>query len=121
MHDYIISSYKIDLKNKTIEICAEDAEKKHTCTFLAEGVLTHLFQTVLENNIILDIYESNIEKFIEENLYVLEKKKQEGWPINYENLEELKVYLNMNEYRYIIIRCSYGLQGWILAKYFKIS
>ena len=27
MHDYIISSYKIDLKNKTIEICAEDAEK----------------------------------------------------------------------------------------------
>ena len=112
MHDYIISSYKIDLKNKTIEICAEDAEKKHTCTFLAEGVLTHLFQTVLE---------SNIEKFIEENLYVLEKKKQEGWPINYENLEELKVYLNMNEYRYIKIRCSYGLQGWILAKYFKIS
>lgn len=33
MHDYIITFYNVDLKNKTIETCAEDMAKEHTSRF----------------------------------------------------------------------------------------
>lgn len=119
MHDYIICSYSVDLKNKTIEICAEYEEDMKR--FFAQGVLTHSFETILEYNIILDIQEIALKSFIEQNKFVLEKKKQECWPINYETLDELKEFLYKNQYKYITIETSYGLQGWILAKEFRID
>ena len=35
-------------------------------------------------------------------------------------IQELKNFLINNRYKYIKVRCSYGLQGWILAKEFQV-
>ncbi len=35
---------------------------------------------------------------------------------DYENIEELKKYLLENQYKYIKIFSSWGLNGWVLAK-----
>lgn len=121
MHDYIISTYTVDLKNKTIELCAEDTSKKQISRFIAKDVLTHLFQGILEYNIILDIQESTPDSFIKENILILKEKKQECWPIDYQTIDELRDFLYKNKYKYIEIQCSYGLQGWILAKEFQID
>ena len=121
MHDYIISSYNVNFKNKTIEICAQDRKGERMSQFIAKDVLTHSFQSILEYNIILDIEECNIDDFIKDNLSTLEKKKQECWPVDYQNIQDLKKFINDNKYKYIKIRCSYGLQGWILAKEFQIN
>ena len=120
MHDYIISAYKVDLKNKIIQIDAEDVKQRKRSKFIAEGVLTHSFESVLEYNIILDIEEINIDRFIEDNISMLEEKRRECWPIDYQTIDKLKDISLQNEYKYIKIRCSYGLQGWILAKEYQI-
>ena len=120
MHDFIINSYHINFKNRTIEICAQDRKGEKTSRFLAKNVLTHSFQSILEYNIILDFEECDINNFIKDNLTALEKKKQECWPVDYENIQELKNFLISKRYKYIKVRCSYGLQGWILAKEFQV-
>ena len=67
-------------------------------------------------NQILDIEESFIDLFLEENEAEIRNSKCYCWPINYENIEELKKYLLENQYKYIKIFSSLGLNGWVLAK-----
>lgn len=121
MHDYIITSYTVDFKKKTIEIYAQDPDKKESSQFLAQEVLTHSFNTILEYNIVSHIQEYSIDNFIKNNLTTIEELQQSSWPINFEDIEELKDFLIHNHYKYIEISCSYGLQGWVLAKSYQIK
>ena len=121
MHDYIISSYNINFEDKTIKICAQDRKEERMSHFIAREVLTHSFQNILEYNIILDIEECNIDNFIKDNLPILKKKIQECWPVDYQNIQGLKDFLIRNDYKYIKIISSYGMNGWVLAKAFKIT
>lgn len=121
MHDYIINSYNVDIKNKTVEIYAEDADEKYLARFTATGVLTHSFQAILDYNIILDIEERDVRDFIEGNIEELNKMKKYNWPIYYRDIQELKEYLLVNGYKYIMIASSFGMSGWILAKKYEIT
>ncbi len=59
-------------------------------------VLTHSFECILQYNQILDIEECEIDIFISENKTELEEMQGFCWPIDYENLPELKQYLISN-------------------------
>ena len=96
MHDNIITSYQVDLAEKTLILHSYNPYKNQTESFLASGVLTHSFEE-------------------------LEAKKQYCWPIYFEDIQSLQLFLIRNSYRYIRISSSYGLCGWILAKNFKNS
>lgn len=121
MHDYIITSYNVDFKKRTIEIYAQNQEKEESSQFFAQEVLTHSFNTILEYNIVSHIQEYGIDNFIKNNLTTIEELQQSSWPINFEDIEELKDFLIHNHYKYIEISCSYGLQGWVLAKNYQIK
>lgn len=121
MHDYIITSYNVDFKKRTIEIYAQNQEKEESSQFFAQEVLTHSFNTILEYNIVSHIQEYSIDNFIKNNLTTIEELQQSSWPINFEDIEELKDFLIHNHYKYIEISCSYGLQGWVLAKNYQIK
>ncbi|NLK76854.1 MAG: hypothetical protein GX284_03905, partial [Clostridiales bacterium] len=49
------------------------------------------------------------------------RMKGYGWPIVYQTEQELLDFLIINEYKYIKINSSYGMEGWILAKSYKIE
>ena len=121
MHDDLVVSYKVDFKNKTIIIITfnEINGRKRRLEF--HNVLTHSFGNVLDYNQIFDVNELGIDLFVEENMAELEKMKDYCWPIDYEDIQELKSYLLNNDYKYVKITSSYGMYGWVLAKKFEIS
>lgn len=121
MHDNIIISYEVDLRGKTLKLITYNKQKDNNQTLFTEGVLTHLFEDVLANSIILSVDEQTIEMFLKENSDELAQKEGECWPIFYDGLNELKDYLVNNNYKYIKIYASYGLCGWILAKNYFIK
>ena len=121
MHDDVIVSYNMDFSSKTLEMYTYNEKYNKKGKFIASGVLTYFFESVLESNIILDIDECKIESFFMENLVQLEKMKNHCWPIPYQVIQELKDFLVINDYKYIKIVSAYGLFGWILAKKYEIK
>lgn len=120
MHDYIIISYSVDIKNKTVELCAQDRNQTKESRFIAQHVLTHSFKNILEYNIISDIEEWGVDYFIKNDVVSIEGMRQNFWPLEFEDMQQLRDFIVDNGYKYIRISCSYGLQGWVLAKEFKI-
>ncbi len=121
MHDDVIVSYNMDFSSKTLEMYTYNEKYNKKGKFIASGVLTYFFESVLESNIILDIDEWKIESFFMENLALLEKMKNHCWPIPYQETQELKDFLVINGYKYIKIVSAYGLFGWVLAKKYEIK
>ncbi|WNR45381.1 hypothetical protein [Paenibacillus roseipurpureus] len=83
-------------------------------------MFNHFFEHQLKGSIILDIYESDIPKFIKENSELLRQHESYGWPVMYDSIDEMEQILIEGGYKYIILMSSYGLNGWVLAKNFEI-
>lgn len=115
MHDAVITDYTVDIKNAKIIIHTDKGR-----TFEAFGVLTHSFECILESNIIFDIAEYDIADFIRDNAENINKHKNNCWPVDYDTAEGLCAYLKDNGYKYIVIAGSLGLNGFVLAKGYKI-
>ena len=116
LHDDYIIGYSVDLKEKSVIIQVYNkAEKKQRKIYFSE-VLTHSFKCILEFNIILDIYECAINRFVQDNQEELTKLEGYCWPIDYDTEQELIAFLTANDYKYIKIEASCGMSGWILAK-----
>jgi len=121
VHDNLIIGYEVDLENKTVKLNTYNKKENTRVSLLAVDVLTHSFENILLDNIILAVEESSTQTFLEDNSKVLLCKKDYCWPIDYEGIDELENFLIDNEYKYIKIYSSYGLTGWILAKKHIIS
>lgn len=104
-------SYEVSFETKTIKITTYNKKVDKIEILFVEGVLTHSFETILTNNILLSIEECSIELFIKENINELELNKNYCWPIDYNNIDELESFLVDNKYKYIKIYSSYGLSG----------
>lgn len=115
MHDFYISGYSVDFEKSTLHFKIYN-NKNIKKDLVFTGVLTYSFKNILKHNQVLDIEESLIDLFLEENEAEISESKCYYWPINYENMEALKKYLLENQYKYIKIFSSWGLNGWILAK-----
>ncbi|WP_288394139.1 hypothetical protein [uncultured Vagococcus sp.] len=119
IHDYSILDYNINFKEKKIKFTFQKEEKYSTVEFFE--FLTYNFNFPLEFNIIYEIQQYSIENFLDTNKELLDKWKNQFWPIDYENEIELKKYLIDNNYNYYYISSSYGLEGWVLAKDINIK
>ncbi len=121
MHDDCIVAYSVNLEEKNIVIQTYNSTKKRQGKIYFFEVLTHLFKGTIDYNILLDIQECDISFFYNDNKEEIIKMKDYGWPIVYQTEQELIDFLGANEYKYIKICSSYGMDGWILAKSYKIE
>lgn len=123
VHDNEISSYEVDLRNERIILHTlyENKNKIEHTDVIFDGVLCHMFEHHLHGSIILDIKDYDIQLFIKDNSEQLTKDKDFGWPMIYANTAELAEKLTQAQYKYIVIMSSYGLNGWVLAKEYKIQ
>ncbi len=120
MHDSKLISYSVDFRGKTLSMQAYLEKKNQYIVLVMKDVLTHQFENILNENILLDIEEASIDCFINDNIKLLKNAKDYCWPIIYDNIDELKKYLLQNKYKYIKIYSSFGLCGWALAKEYGI-
>ena len=114
VHDYEINSYTMDFKKMilTMEISLDDNNKQ----ILFRDVLAYQFSDEIPYSTILDIDRLDIEHFFKNNKEILESKKNSGWPLVYQTIEELEDKIKEEQVNYYVLFSSYGLNGWILAK-----
>jgi hypothetical protein len=121
MHDNYIVSYNVNLLKKNMSVKTYNNVQKQYKTIYFSEVLTHFFRCIIDYNIISDICESEIQKFIKDNQKELVELDGFCWPIDYNTEQELIDFLITNKYKYIEINSSYGMFGWVIAKSYEIS
>lgn len=119
IHDSIIISYEVNLEERYIKIVLNN-DKKERKILCFSNVLTHVFEDIVENSIIMEISEQNIRSFFIENHDMLNKKKDYCWPVDYQNLRQLEKIILKENLRYFVLKSSYGLYGWVLATQIEI-
>ena len=89
VHDCEIYSYEVNIESQTLCLHTNsgfDEEKKIDILFT--NVLAHYFEDVFTQNVISDIYEPGIKKYMEEYSNMTRKKKH-YWPIPHESENDL--------------------------------
>lgn len=120
IHDNEIISYEVDFLKSRIIIQTLNGNENSITTIEFTDILAHGFETELQGSIIFDIRTFVVNDFLESNKELLEKQKNYGWPIYYENIEDLLEHLQNEKYNYYVISASYGLNGWVIAKEYKV-
>ena len=120
MHDDYIIGYSVNLKEKTVIIQTYNVSKRKQGEIYFSGVLTHYFRCILEYNQILDIHECEMGSFVNDNRDELMKMEGYCWPIDFQTEQELTSFLSINKYRYVKVDSSYGMFGWVLAKFYQL-
>ena len=120
MHDERIVSYNMDFQKKSLVIRLYNNIEKKYKRIIFSDVLTHSFKCIIGYNIIFDICECEIGSFISDNLKELKEMEGFCWPVDYQTFQDLNSFLVDNQYKYIKINCSYGMFGWILAKFCEV-
>jgi hypothetical protein len=116
IHDNTIESYLVDFETDSIRITTKKHKENEIIQVVFSGVVAHYFENPMKGSILLDIDEHNIENFISNNRKLLEEQKNYGWPILYDNFNELEGFLLKNRFKYFVIYASIGLNGWVVAK-----
>ncbi|MDK8182677.1 hypothetical protein [Paenibacillus sp. UMB4589-SE434] len=120
IHDNEIISYVVNLKKHKIVLHTVQYPSQTLIDIVFDDVLAHLFETQLEDSIILDITKYELHHFSRENRELLEKQKNYCWPMDYHTIEELIDKLVKEQYGFYVLSSSYGLNGWVLAKEYKV-
>ncbi|MCU6711560.1 hypothetical protein M6D81_22955 [Paenibacillus sp. J5C_2022] len=120
VHDNVVISYEVNLRDRYIEINTE-TDKDIEVKIKFYDVMAHLFEDHLYGSILFDIERYEIDSFLKGNKEILEKRKPYCWPTYYESLDELRELLIKDEYKYYVIGSSYGFNGWVLAKKIEIK
>lgn len=121
IHDNEIVSYEVDLQKSRITFQTLGSNEDSVITTIEfTDVLAHMFETQLQGSIIFDISTFEVSRFLKHNKELLEKQKNYGWPMHYEKIEDLLEHLQNEKYKYYVISASYGLNGWVIAKEYKI-
>lgn len=124
VHDNEILSYIVDLQNDQITIHTkyEDGDERiiEETDIVFVDVFSHMFEQQLKGSIILDVCEYDISHFIKDNLELLEKNKNYGWPMMFESIDDIERKLQEERYKYIILMSSYGMNGWVVSKDFYL-
>lgn len=119
IHDNIIVKYVVDFEeNKITFYTKTEGGKKVSIVF--EDILVYFFEEQLKENIIFDINERGYKEFISDNMEILKEKRDFGWPIIYNDIEELNIFIERNEYKYYVLNSSIGMNGWVVAKKWNI-
>ncbi|MBU5438146.1 hypothetical protein KQI42_09010 [Tissierella sp. MSJ-40] len=115
VHDNIIISYMVDFEKQILQINTKSYDEEVVIRF--QGLLAHVFENVLLNNIILEIYQVTIECFLLEKVNRISEVLKYGFPtIEVSNIKELEDYLKEKEYRVFYLTASLWMCGYIIAK-----
>lgn len=121
IHDGVITKYIVDFKSKRLKIYYENDEGKESIIEFSD-YLAHKFEDVIIENIIFDIEEITIEKFIVNNKDFLNDNLKRGFPILLhpdKGINDLKDILENQQYKVFEISSSTGLNGFVIAKNVK--
>lgn len=121
IHDNEIVSYEVNFQKSRITMHTKDGKRDSVIIKIEfNDVLAHVFETQLRGSIILDISTLDVSLFLKHNKELLEKKKDYAWPMYYEKIEDLLDHFQNEKYNYYVISASYGLNGWVIAKEYKV-
>ena len=115
VHDNEITSYYVDICNKTLKILTKYYDKDKTIITFT-GFIAHRFEDVTYCNIIDSIMQITIDCFIDENKDMLEVGLKHAFPICANDCGYLREYLKEKEQKVFEISSSLGLCGFVIAK-----
>jgi len=118
IHDSEIKSYtvNIDDDDSSIVFTLLLADKKY-CNLIFENMLAFNFEEQNNyQNVIRDISEGDITKFVDKHKSLLEEGVGKVLPLYYTDAAKIKEHLLINSYKTFYIAASQGLNGWIISK-----
>ncbi|MCO6017946.1 MULTISPECIES: hypothetical protein [Carnobacterium] len=120
LHDNEIISYEVNLTDKIIKMTTKTESGEQVVVIFSE-VFAYFFEDQLFGSVILDLFEAPLDDFIEGNMEILNKGKENSWPMSYKKIDELSDKLKLENFSYFILSPSYGLGGWVVAKNLSIQ
>lgn len=122
IHDNHILSYEVDFQNETLVMRTIDPynENAKIIDVIFSGYLAHFFTDVQKVNILSEIDEYPLNKFLERKSGYLEDVKGYAWPVMCDTEKELLDYLQESNYKPFLVGSSWGLSGWVLCKKMEI-
>lgn len=125
IHDNLLVSYEVQCEKRTISLRTEyRVENKPTefTTVVFEGVKGYHFENDAFGNIIFDVENVSIERFLKEHgAELLESNRMAGTPGRWvKDLDSAPGYLHEQGIRAFELSSSLGLSGWVLAKEISI-
>jgi hypothetical protein len=119
VHDNHVYAYSVDCERRRLILHTAFRETKpHGFTDVVfNGMVAHQFDYVLSGNILFDVTEAGIGKFVMEFADLFADSWRYGWPpVEYRgDLDELIKALTAASVRAYEINSSYGMSGWVLA------
>ena len=120
IHDGVVIGYSVNfLENELLVDIETVADGIVTVTF--ENYLAHYFDHVMAGSIIFDIEEVDLTTFFVGHREQFELHKSYAWPVWHDNTDELKKYLQENNYKSYVICSSLGLNGYVFAETLTIK
>ncbi|MBP2099023.1 hypothetical protein [Enterococcus rivorum] len=118
IHDYEIKRYSMDFV--TNELVFKIEKNNNFKKIIFYKVFAYHFSDEMAYSVILDLEERNLDHFFKMNKKLLNDRKNYGWPIMYEDNDELRKKIEESHANYYLMRSSYGMGGWILAESVEI-
>jgi hypothetical protein len=84
-------------------------------TVAFSGVIGHLFENVLEDNIVSEIAELDAPKFYKEFEASIIHYQKWGLPMRFNSESEFLIEAKQKKLKFITISSSYGLSGWVIC------
>ncbi|WXR62385.1 hypothetical protein WG909_03880 [Peptostreptococcaceae bacterium AGR-M142] len=129
IHDSIMKSYFVDFENKNIIFKLKIKNVNQELIF--KNFFGYKFDNATYSNIILDIEEIEIERFIQRKKEYINEIYGLGFPIelpkeyadmkNIEKEERLQLFLKDNKYKIYTIYASLGLCGFVISKNIELK
>jgi len=120
IHDNLLVSYEVHCEDRTITLHTEyRLENKPTefTNVVFNGVQGYHFENDAFGNIIFDVYDHSVERFLAEyGPEISELYRMNGSPAWAADLLSAPKYLLEHGIKGFILHSSLGLSGWVLAK-----
>ena len=120
IHDNAILSYQVNFETETL-ILKTQYYIGDTCEntdVVFTGYLNHIFYDIASENqnIVFDIEEYPMNRFLEHEFELLEKRNNYCWPLSHKNMDEVINFFQSNAFKVYSIDSSCGLWGFVIAK-----
>jgi fatty acid/phospholipid biosynthesis enzyme len=114
-HDFNIFEYTVNCQLKEITLKLKEHHGNSEGTVIFSGVIGHLFENVLEGNIVLEFAELEAPQFYKEFEKSILHYQKWGLPMLFKSEIEFLSESQQKNLKFISISTSYGLSGWVIC------
>jgi hypothetical protein len=119
VHDNNIYGYSVDCEERRVVLhtVSQGLQSVEYTDIVFGDVFAHHFEHVLEGNILFDVDEIDLARFVNENAEMFSQSWRYGWPrFEYHgDLTKLANLMQAASARVFAVNSSYGLSGWVVA------